>query len=73
LSLEVVTGVCFSLVPKVDGVGDECGELEVELLEWVSGGGAGAGIGAGGAAGGGAGFVVEGVAPVSVGPNGCSL
>jgi len=36
LSLEVVTGVCFSLVPKVDGVGDECGELEVELLEWVS-------------------------------------
>jgi hypothetical protein len=58
----------------VDGVGDECGELEeVELLESVSGGGAGAGIGAGGAAGGGAGFVVEGVAPVSVGPNGCSL
>ncbi len=74
LGLEVITGVCFGLVPEVDGVGDECGELqEVELLESVSGGGAGADAAAGGTAGGSAGFVVDGVVLVSVGPNGCNL
>ncbi len=35
--------VCLGLVPDVDGVGEECGELEeVELLELVSVGDAGA-------------------------------
>ncbi len=44
---------CLGLVPEVEGVGDECGELEVvEVLEPVSGGDAGAGGGVGGATGG---------------------
>ncbi len=70
--------VCLGLVPEVDRVGEECGELEeVELLESVCGGdaGAGSGAGAGGGAGGatgGAGFVAGGV-PANICPNGCSF
>jgi hypothetical protein len=65
----VIIWVCLGLVPDVDGVGEECGELEeVELRELLS---VGAGGGAGGAAGAGAVAGVEGVA--SAGPNGCSL
>jgi len=65
--------VCLGLVPEVDRVGKECGELEeVELLESVCGGDAGAGGGAGGATGG-AGFVAGGVVPANLGPNGCSF
>jgi len=57
----------------VDGVGDECGELEeVEPLELVFGGDAGAGGGTGGTTGG-AGFVARCVVPGNVGPNGCIL
>ena len=59
----------------MDGVGDECGELEeVEPLELVFGGDAGAGGGTGGTPGGaGAGAVAGVVGTPSVGPNGCSL
>ena len=65
--------VCLGLVPEVDRVGEECGELEeVELLESVCGGDAGAGGGAGGATGG-AGFVAGGVVPANICPNGCSF
>jgi hypothetical protein len=66
-----VAWICLGLVPDVDGVGAECGELEeVELLGLLSVGNAGAG---GGARGAGAGAVagVEGM--TSVGPNGFSL
>ncbi len=58
-------------VPDVDGVSDECGELEEdELLELVSGGGSGAG-GATGAGGAWAGAEVG--AAFRVSPNGYSL
>jgi hypothetical protein len=51
--LVVADGVCLDLVPEVDRVGDECGELEeVELQELMSAGDAGAGSGTGGATGG---------------------
>jgi hypothetical protein len=61
--------LCFGRVPEVDGVGDECGELdEDESLELASDGGAGGATGSGGT------WAVAGVvgAP-NVGPNGCSL
>jgi len=64
---------CFGLVPKVEGVGDECGVLVAgEVLESELGGEAGAGGGAGGATGG---AVLAGVGAVLVveGPRGWSF
>ncbi len=61
---------CLGLVPKVEGVGEECGVLEVvKALEPVLGGDARAGGGAGGATGG-AVFVGVGAAIVVDGPKG---
>jgi len=61
------------LVPEVEGVGKECGVLEVvEALEPVSGGDAGAGGSAGGATGR-ALFVAGGAVPVIAGSKGCSF
>ncbi len=60
LEFVVAGGVCFFLVPEVDGVGDECGELEgVEPVELVSAGDAGAGGVAGSVTGGIAGGVIS--------------
>ncbi len=62
-------------VPEVDGVGDECGELEeVDPPESVPGGEAGAGGWIAGAAGGVGAWAGAGVAgTISVGPSGCNL
>jgi hypothetical protein len=71
----VASWLCFGRVPEVEGVGDECGELEDdEPLELASGDVSGAGGGAGGAAGAGGTVAAAGVggAP-NVGPNGWSL
>ncbi len=66
-------GACLGLVPKVEGVGKECGVFEeVETPYPVSGGEAGAGGGAEGATGG-AVFTAGGVVPANVVPNGCSF
>jgi hypothetical protein len=71
VALVVVVWVCLGLVPDVDGVGEECGELEeVELCELLSVGDAGAGGDVGGA---GAGVVAGVVGMTSIGHNGCSL
>ncbi len=65
------SGVCFGLVPEVDGVGDECRLLVVgELLEFELGGETGGGAGAGEAAGE---VVFAGVIGALAGPRGCSL
>ena len=62
------SGVCFGLVPEVDGVGVECGLLVVgEPLESELGGETGGSAGTGGAAGGLA------LTSVFVGPKGCNL
>ncbi len=67
--------LCFGRIPDVDGVGDECGELEEdEPLELASGGVTGAGGGAGVATRAGGTWAVAGVVGVpNVGPKGCSL
>ncbi len=63
--------LCLGCVPEVEGVGDECGELdEDEPLELVSGGGGGAGgwvcrCGCTAGAGGAGAVVVEGALMVS--------
>jgi len=65
------SGVCFGLVPEVDGVGDECGLLVFgEPLESELGGETGGSAGAGGAAGG---AVLAGVIGTLAGPRGCNL
>jgi hypothetical protein len=64
-------GVCFGLVPEVDGVGDERGLLVAgEALVSELGGEAGGSGGAGGAAGG---AVLAGVIGTLVGSRGCNL
>jgi hypothetical protein len=72
---EVAGKLCFGHVPEVEGVGDECGELEEdETLELVFGECSGAGVGAGGAAGAGGVWAAEGVGGTPrVGPSGWSL
>ncbi len=61
---------CLGLTPEVEGVGEECGVLEVvEALEPVPWGDAGTGGSAGGATGG-AVFVGVGAALVVDGPKG---
>ncbi len=65
------SGVCFGLVPEVDGVGDECGLLVVgEPLESGLGGETGGSAGAGGAAGG---AVLARVIGALAGSRGCNL
>ncbi len=65
------SGVCFGLVPEVDGVGDECGLLVVgEPLESELGGETGGSAGAWEAAGE---AVFSGVISALAGPRGCSL
>ncbi len=65
------SGVCFGLVPEVDGVGEECGLLVVgEPLESELGGETGGGVGAGRAAGG---AVLAGVIGALAGSRGCNL
>ncbi len=64
-------GVCFGLVPEVDGVGDDRGLLVAgEALAVEFGGEAGGCGGAGGAAGG---ALLAGVTGVLAGSRGCSL
>ncbi len=71
--LAVVGWRCLGCIPDVDGVDDECGELdEDEPPELVSGGATGAGSGAGGATGGVRTLASAGGFAV-VGPNGCNL
>ncbi len=66
-----VGGVCFGLVPEVEGVGDERGLLVAgKTLVSVLGGEAGGSAGAGGAAGG---AVLAGVIGALVGSKGCNL
>jgi len=61
---------CFGLTPEVEGVGEECGVLEVvKVLEPVLGGEAGARGGAGDTTGG-AVFVGLGAALIVGGPKG---
>jgi hypothetical protein len=72
----VVAGwLCYGWVPEVDGVGDECGELEdIEPLELVPRGEAGAGGWIAGAAGGVGAWAGAGVAgATNVGPNGIEV
>ncbi len=65
------SGACLSLVPEVDGVGDESGLLVVgEPLEPRLGGATGGGAGARGAA---RGAVLAGVIGALVGHRGCNL
>ncbi len=64
-------GVCFGLVPEVDGVGEDRGLLAAgEALVSELGGEAGGSGGAGGATGGG---VLAEVIGVLVGSRGCNL
>ncbi len=71
----IVGWPCFGRVPDVEGVRDECGELEEdEPLELASGGVYGAGCGACGATGaGGACAAARVVGALIVGPNGCPV
>ncbi len=65
--------VCLGLFPKVEGVGEECGVLEVvKVLEPVSGGDAGASGSCGGATGG-AVFAAGAAVVVIVGSKGWSF
>ncbi len=65
------SGVCLGLVPKVDGVGDECGLLVAgEALGSELGGETGGSTGTGEAAGG---AVLAGVIGALAGPRGCNL
>ncbi len=68
-------GVCFGLVPEVDGVGDDRGLLVAgKALVSELGGEAGGSGGAGGAAGGATGgAVLAGIIGALVGSRGCNL
>jgi hypothetical protein len=64
-------GICFGLVPEVDGVGEDRGLLVAgEALVSELGGEAGGSGGAGGAAGG---AVLAGIVGALVGSKGCNL